>query len=113
LLKKLTKKASAGPFVHSLSNLEDNRRITGIENLETKISFHPNPMNSHAKIYWHNPAMEGYSLIVYDLTGHILKRIDHIYDQEYTLERGDFKEGYYIIELQGSNVVMRGRLGVR
>lgn len=48
------KKASAGPYVHSLSNLEDNRlKGTGINEMEIfkqNIKIYPNPFSDYAQI---------------------------------------------------------------
>ncbi len=106
------KKASAGPFVHSFSNLEDNRRGTFINENANDLKVYPNPMNNYVKIFWNNSDPGGTSLLIYNIPGSVVKRIDNIYWREYTMERGDLQPGYYILELRGRDL-MRTRLVVQ
>lgn len=48
------KKAGSGPFVHCLSNLEDNRSSSGIENLQNlvKIQLYPNPSTGKLNVVY-------------------------------------------------------------
>ena len=110
------KKTSSGPFVHSLSNLEDNRlQSTGINpksSAET-LKIFPNPMTNVAKLRWDNSESPAYRLSIYDLSGSLIRTTKGIADSgQISIERGDLESGCYIIALSGSKTVY-GKLMVK
>jgi len=107
---KPAKKAGAGPFVHSFSNLEDNQRFSGIESIiENEINIYPNPATDHVLITWRNHDRKTYVITIYDISGKVIRTISDINEDRYVLERGNIQPGYYIVELKG-NKIMRTRM---
>jgi len=108
----LGKKASRGPFVHSLSNLEDNRlqttRITATISAGL-IEIYPNPLETETRITWKNTDGSNYELFIFDLKGTLIRSISGLNTQEYKLLRENLRSGCYIIELRGSKTY-HGRL---
>jgi ligand-binding sensor domain-containing protein len=104
-----SKKASSngGPYVHSLSNLEDNRlQSTGInmQNASNSLSVFPNPFNVEATIKWENASNSPYNLKIYDLRGSLIKQVTNIRGSEYRLLRENLEQGVYLLELSGENL---------
>ena len=108
------KKGESGPFIHSLSNLEDNRITTGIFENETgsTISIQPNPMNTQSLICWKNDTADKYYFRIIDLRGSVIleRSLQNKYDL--LLNRDMLESGYYVIEIYGKTV-QRGKLVVK
>lgn len=108
-------KAGTGPYTHSLSNLDDNRKlITHISDPGSvlELQAYPNPFTERAKIEFSNPGRQEYQLSVYDLGGKKVREIAGIRDSEVILMRGDLETGFYVFELKGENTY-RGKFVVR
>jgi hypothetical protein len=67
------KKTSAGPYLHSLSNLEDNRlQGTGVSNLfadSLQVSIYPNPFTEHTSISYTLPKSSNMKVEIYNVVG--------------------------------------------
>ncbi len=100
-------KAGSGPYSQSMSNLEDNRFLTGINDprFATGMTIFPNPFNERTTLKFSNPENHLFRLKVMDLTGKILRDVDNISGSEYTFERNELEKGYYIIELSGDKIL--------
>jgi hypothetical protein len=100
------KKAGSGPYSQSMSNLEDNRFLTGINELPLSdaITIFPNPFNDRATLKFPNPENCLFRLKVMDLSGKILRDVNNISGSEYIFERNELEKGYYIIELIGDRI---------
>jgi len=110
----LGKKASAGPFIHSLSNLEDNRLYgTAIEDnpVTRRVVIYPNPMSTECRLAWINPGRESYEIRVFDLKGNMIRSMHDVRNSEYTLKREALSKGLYIIEIRGKDL-FRGKMVV-
>jgi hypothetical protein len=108
-------KAGTGPYTHSLSNLDDNRKlITHISDPGSilELQAYPNPFSEMAKIEFPNPGQSEYYLTVYNLGGKKVREIAGIRNSEITLMREDLKAGFYVFELRGENTY-RGKFVVR
>ncbi len=108
-------KAGTGPYTHSLSNLDDNRKlITNLSGLGSilEVQAYPNPFTEMCKIEFPNPGQTEYRLAVYNLGGKKVREIRQISDSEIILMRGDLKTGFYLFELRGENTY-RGKFVVR
>jgi len=111
------KKNSVGPYVHSLSNLEDNRlQVTfplnvSLNGTHSDISIYPNPMQTESVLKWSNPDNFNFSLSIYNLNGMLVRNIPSISGQEYLLLKEKLNSGFYLIELKGSKTI-HGRLMV-
>jgi photosystem II stability/assembly factor-like uncharacterized protein len=99
-------KAGTGPYSQSMSNIEDNRLKTGINDprFAGGLTVFPNPFNETTTLKFPNPENKLFRLKVADLTGKILHDIYGISGSDYVLERGALQKGYYIIELSGDKV---------
>jgi len=93
------KKAGSGPFIHSLSNLEDNRLKTGTVNEKSlEVSIYPNPMEHWATIDIADNHNFPVVLKIMDTNGRILRETNY-YDNHIIIEREDLKAGFYFIEI--------------
>lgn len=109
------RKAGTGPYTHSLSNLDDNRKlITSLSGLGSllEVQAYPNPFTDMAKIEFSNPGRTEYTLAVYSMGGKKVREIRHIRDNEIILMREDLKTGFYLFELRGENT-FRGKFVIR
>jgi len=107
------KKAGAGPFVHSFSNLEDNQRTTGTDmgNIEDAVLIYPNPMSDKAIIQVGSNYTLPVRLRISDLSGRVIRETMH-YEHLIELDRGNLSSGAYIIEVRGE-MVFKGILIVQ
>ena len=98
-------KAGTGPYQHSLSNMEDNKKlITGAQQIliEKEILVFPNPFNNYTMIRFHNPEFDPFKLIITDLAGKRVLIISNIRNDHYKLECAELNPGIYLLELQGT-----------
>jgi hypothetical protein len=104
-------KAGSGPYSQSMSNLEDNRFLTGMNEhpYSDAIEIFPNPFNDRTTLKFSNPNNHLYTLKVMDLTGKVVQITNNIAGAEYILERNNLEKGYYILELSG-DVIYRGTI---
>ena len=106
------KKAGAGPFVHSLSNLDDTKSATGMESFNSsEIKLFPNPMQNWTKISLSRNIKLPALLEIYELNGNIIQSKE-IYDPEFILEKDNLQSGFYILKLR-TNRIYTGKLIVR
>ena len=108
-------KAGTGPYTHSLSNLDDNRKlITHLSGLGSilEVQAYPNPFMDMTKIEFPNPGRSEYQLTVYNLGGKKVREIGQIRDSEIILTREDLKTGFYVFELRGEKTY-RGKFVVK
>jgi len=104
-------KAGTDPYNHSLSNLDDNRLQTFVEDISPKggLMIYPNPMSSYTTIQFQNPSNDKYQLSVMDLSGKIVYYRDNIFNDMFEFSQGNLSQGLYLIELKGS-IVYRGKI---
>jgi len=102
-----SKKVTAGPFVHSLSNLEDNRLKASIEEslIEGKLAIYPNPFDIETKIIWKNESGNPCSLYLMDMKGSVIREVHNLYETEYTLKREELSKGMYFIKIVGDKTM--------
>jgi photosystem II stability/assembly factor-like uncharacterized protein len=88
---KLGKKASSGPYVHSLSNLEDNRlNSSGVSDYLTKmynVQVYPNPFKEETRISYRLPSSAVVKLEVFNIVG---ERIAQIFENNQSA--GDYQQ---------------------
>lgn len=107
-----TQKAESGPYSQSMSNLEDNRFLTGISASPGKseiLNINPNPFKESTILFFNNPENIPYVLYIIDLAGKVKRVVDNIMGSEYVLQKGDLKQGFYFIELRGPDIY-RGKI---
>ncbi len=108
-------KAGTGPYSHSLSNLDDNRKLlTHITDPGSVIGVqaYPNPFADRTRIVFPNPARTVYRLAVYNINGKKVREIRKIRDSEVFLERDGLDTGFYLFELKGEKT-FRGKFVIR
>ncbi|MGC9341829.1 MAG: YCF48-related protein [Bacteroidales bacterium] len=102
------KKAGSGPFVHSLSNLEDNRLQTGMDDLfaiKTNFQVFPNPFSTTLRVHFRLDEFSKVRLELYNILGERMKIFfDETLapmDHDYQFQRDDFsaEEGLYYLRL--------------
>jgi uncharacterized protein (TIGR02145 family) len=106
------KKAGSGPYSQSMSNMEDNRFLTGVENDFTEnssVTIYPNPFSESATLSFSNPGGSEFALIIMDISGKVCRIVENIFTSTSLLEKGDLQSGFYIIELRGPEIY-RGRI---
>ena len=72
-----------------------------------EVGVYPNPFSDQARITFPNPDRESFTMRIYDLSGKIVGSIDNIFESEVLLNRGQLSDGYYILELRGSETYRR------
>jgi len=108
-------KAGTGPYRHSLSNMDNNKKhLTAISVLNsiTEIRAYPNPFSEITRIEFSNPDRTEHQLRVFNLSGKLVREIDGIRNSEVFLKRENLDPGYYIFELKGEKHYM-GKFMVR
>jgi hypothetical protein len=108
-------KAGTGPYTHSLSNLDDNRKLlTHItaQGSVLNVQAYPNPFTDRTKIEFPNPDHRAYELCIYNMSGQKVREIRQILDNQVILTREDLGNGFYVFELKGEKTY-RGRFVVR
>ncbi|MFC2116533.1 T9SS type A sorting domain-containing protein [Bacteroidota bacterium] len=111
------KKAGTGPYVHSLSNMDDNKLREQGDTTGTfvypltsqDLLIYPNPFSYATTINFPNPSGRSYRMILTDLSGKIYRSVDDITTSEYVLEKGNLKRGLYFVELRGPRIY-RGKI---
>ena len=61
----------------------------------------PNPFDATSTLSFENPENEVYELIIWDISGKIVQKIEHIRANEVKIERGNKAKGIYLWELKG------------
>jgi hypothetical protein len=108
-------KAGVGPYEHSLSNLDDNKKLlTFYANLSSsaEICAYPNPFSDRARIEFPNPDGKEYQLRVFNLSGQLVREVRGITGTEVYFRRGNLDPGYYVFELDGVGSY-RGKFVIR
>ena len=99
-------KSGSGPFIHSLSNLEDNRispsTSLDINNL-SQVKLYPNPFSDFIRIELTNPK-DFNQLRILDLSGKIVYQISKNISAYTRIPRGELQAGVYILEIQGKKI---------
>jgi hypothetical protein len=108
-----SRKAGSGPFVHSLSNLEDNliksTHADELKIIEQYLRVYPNPFNGFATIRFKLEEKHHINLTLYDLSGVEVRKImdSPQYGGEVIIDinTNDFylQPGVYILQMQVDN----------
>ena len=78
------------------------------------VGIYPNPFTDHVTIEFDNRENETYSLILYNLMGQIVRRINDISDGKIVIEREDQASGLYHFELHtDTQIVASGQLAIK
>ena len=107
------KKAGSGPFVHSLSNLEDNMIRTAsmseLEIMEQYFKVYPNPARDKINISYRNENGGNIHFVIYDITGAEVARFTHDnpksgnFDHTFQPEDHGLDKGIYILKMNVEN----------
>ena len=113
------RKSGTGPYVHSLSNLDDNKlkesdSTTFVRSplVSQGLLIYPNPFSDQTTIRFTNPKHSEYRMTIIDLTGKKIMLRDNIREESVQIYRNDLKPGYYIVELRGEKFFI-GRMVVK
>ena len=113
------KKAGSGPFVHSLSNLEDNRMAVGMnDNNEsgTKVLVYPNPVKDYTNIVYSLNKESRINISLYNSLGKKLADVINEtqaageYHYRITEEISNVPEGVYFLSIRIGDKVRRQTL---
>jgi hypothetical protein len=98
------------PFLIQVLDVDET---TGLPVLNSgRISVFPNPFRQEATVRFPNPSGIPYRMILTDLSGKVVRVVEDIRTSEYTLKKGDLREGIYFIELQGDKT-LKDKLVIR
>jgi hypothetical protein len=110
------KKSGTGPYIHSLSNLEDNKLKAALSAASLKqsipLDIYPNPMTDITTVRFDNPDHTDHRLTIRDFSGRAVRSIGPVSREEIMIQRENLVQGYYIIEVRGKEL-FRGRLIVQ
>ncbi len=100
------KKALTDDYARSMSNLEDNKFVSGLPETghSTNMIIYPNPAKESTTIKFDYKGNLNYHLILRDITGKTLLVKENILNGEIELKRNNLKAGYYFIELRGEKI---------
>jgi len=100
-----SKKEAMEPFVSSLSNMDQNI-VSGTGSLESikPLLIYPNPATDYATLRFKNDANSDYSLMISDLSGQIVRVVQDISGNEFTVNTKNLSPGYYQLKLAGDQV---------
>ena len=107
-------KEMGGPFSQSISNVDENAMATNIFDLnnDLNVAAYPNPFSEQTIIAFNNSEHKNYRLVLYTITGELVRVIDNVKDSKVIIERENLAKGFYTIELQGEKT-FRGKLIVQ
>ncbi len=96
-------KANGGPYAQSVSNIDDYSVNTAIDNpdFQNIVLVYPNPFNDYTTIKFDNRDKTEYSLIIFDVTGQEVKKIEDITNDKIILRKDNLTSGFYSFELKG------------
>ena len=90
--------------------INDVAEPTGYQRYSTQpIMVYPNPFNSSTTIVFPNQDEKEYRLMIMDLSGKVVRSVDHITTSTFILQRENLEKGLYLIELRGERIY-RGRI---
>ncbi|MCF8378775.1 MAG: T9SS type A sorting domain-containing protein [Bacteroidales bacterium] len=106
------KKAGSGPFIHSLSNLEENRIKTSVLNISLKnnIKIFPNPTTGILNFLLEECPIRSAEVIVYNSYGKMVMRNNIVTgSSEFSIDLSSFPSGLYLIaiEMNGEKLLER------
>ncbi len=96
-------KANGGPYVQSVSNIDDYSVNTDVQDADFQniVLVYPNPFKDFTTIKFDNHKNTEYSLTVFDVTGKIVREISNITNDRIILRKENLKPGFYSFELKG------------
>lgn len=100
------KKDLSDEYLRSMSNLEDNKFVSGLPETDhsTNLVIYPNPAKEGAVIRFDNTENLNYCLILRDITGKTVLFKQNNLNSEIILNRDNLKAGYYFVELKGKRI---------
>ena len=96
-------KELTGPFMKSLSNIEEvsNVSYTLSNNRNKSFTIFPNPFSNKTKIVFSNPEAKEYSIVITDITGKQVYLKEKIFSGSVEIEKEFLVPGYYNLILKG------------
>jgi hypothetical protein len=98
-------KAGTGPYNHSLSNLDNNKKKSSAVDdvLAGNLSIYPNPFTERTTLEFENPEHAEYRVMVRDLSGKLVWN-GQTKGNRIVIERGSLAAGVYSVEISGKRV---------
>jgi hypothetical protein len=63
----------------------------------------PNPFSEYTTLTFDNETHNPYTLVIYDLNGRPVRKMDNITSGEIRIEKGNLESGFYYFKLYGAN----------
>jgi hypothetical protein len=107
-------KADSGPYSHSMSNIEDNRFQTGVNEISAKpdIYVYPNPTTSKFYIWSESVRLENPEIQVLDLQGRVIldKKYADNSDGKIIMDLTGQAKGSYIVKVRSGEYTMFSKI---
>ncbi len=102
-----SRKEGTAPYKHSLSNMDDNKKLIGTvlnEFTSGAVRIHPNPFSESAWVTFPNDRGLPHTLELYNLEGSLVWKITGITGSSAEIRRGSLERGLYVLKLTGPQV---------
>jgi uncharacterized protein (TIGR02145 family) len=86
--------------------------IGGLYNNQISIggfSIFPNPLTDQTTIQFHNPSNNKFQLLIYNLQGQVIHKVDNVFSNNIVIDSKNLKNGIFLVELRGPSIY-RGKI---
>jgi len=95
------------PYPCTTTGINDNY----FTNTQDNIKIFPNPFSASTTIEFANKKNEKYSLLIYNTTGQLVRKIDNISNGKIRIERDNLTNGLYFFQLRtDSEIIGKGKV---
>ncbi|MFC2087179.1 LamG-like jellyroll fold domain-containing protein [Bacteroidota bacterium] len=77
---------------------------------DNQLKIYPVPARDYVYIEFPNANFEEFKLMLYSVSGELIKEVDKIYTGRVKLDNENLAKGFYIVELVSNNNIYKGRL---
>lgn len=94
----------------------DSFMIDGFENYQAntrnQYTIFPNPLSNKTILKFENPTQEHCALFIYDSYGRLVRKIEHITNDQVDIDRNDFSPGLFTFEIVSVKRIVKGKFVV-
>ncbi|MBU1719886.1 MAG: immunoglobulin domain-containing protein [Bacteroidetes bacterium] len=100
----------------SYSNKKDNSTLIGLVEYNgfnnEALSIFPNPFKESTTVKFYNPDNNLFQLTLTDASGRMVRKVETVSGNEFTIDRKELGAGVYLMELSGESRSFRGKIVV-